>query len=129
MDYGSLLWSPVVQKGDLKFQEGPLRTFTKRGKGMYKLNYCTHLEVFRLSSIERRTERYKILYIWKSVNNLVPSLGIKWKERTLVRGGNMVEIPTIRAKSDLTKTIKRHLLRHHRSFLFNLLPEEVRVLN
>ena len=96
---------------------------------MYKLNFCAHLEVFRLLSIERKTERYKILYIWKSVNNLVPSLGINWKERALVRGGNMVEIPTIRAKLDLTKTIKRQSLRHHRSFLFNLLPEEVRVLN
>ena len=60
MDYGSVLWSPVVQKGDLKFQEGLLRTFTKRGKGMYKLNYWEHLEVFRLSSIKRRIERYKI---------------------------------------------------------------------
>ena len=105
------------------------RTFTKRGKVVYKLNYCKHLEVFRLSSIERRTERYKILYIWKSVNNLVPHLGINWKERALVRGEHMVKIPTIRAKLDLTKTIKIQLLRHHRSFLFNLLPEEVRVLN
>ena len=75
MDYGSVLWSPVGQKEDVKFQEGLLRTFTKRGKGMYKLNYWEHLEVFRLLSIERRTERYKILYIWKSVNNLVPLLG------------------------------------------------------
>ena len=52
MDYGSLLWSPVAQKGDLKFQEGPLRTFTKRGKGMYKLNYWEHLEVFRLLQLK-----------------------------------------------------------------------------
>ena len=74
MDYGSVLWSPVGRK-DVKFQEGPLRTFTKRGKGIYELNYWEHLEVFRLLSIERRTERYKILYIWKSVNNLVPLWG------------------------------------------------------
>ena len=60
MYYGSVLWSPVGQKGDLEFQEGPLRTFTKRGKGMYKLNYWEQLEVFRLLSIERRTERQKI---------------------------------------------------------------------
>ena len=39
MDYGSVLWSPVGRK-DVKFQEGPLRTFTKRGKGIYELNYC-----------------------------------------------------------------------------------------
>ena len=96
---------------------------------MYKLNYCKHLEVFRLLSIERRTERYKILYIWKSVNNLVPHLGINWKERALVREGKMVEIPTIMAKLDLTKTIKRQSLRHRRSFFFNLLSEEVRMLN
>ena len=57
MDYGSMLWSPVGQKGDLKFQERPLTTFTKRGKGMYELNYWEHLEVFRISSIKRRIER------------------------------------------------------------------------
>ena len=94
-------------------------TFTKRGKVVYKLNYCKHLEVFRLSSIERRTERYKISYIWKSVNNLVPSLGMNWKEMALVRGGKMVEIPKIMAKLESTKTTKRQLLRHYRSFLFN----------
>ena len=116
-------------KGYLKFQEGPRRTFTKRGKVVYKSNYCKHLEVFRLSSIERRTERYKILYIWKSVNNLVPHLGINWKERALVREGKMVEIPTITAKLDLTKTMKRQSLRHRRSFFFNLLSKEVRMLN
>ena len=38
MDYGSVLWSPVGRKEDVKFQEGPLRTFTKRRKGMYKSN-------------------------------------------------------------------------------------------
>ena len=75
------------------------------------------MEVFRLSSIERRTERYKILYIWKSVNNLVTSLGINWKKMALARGGKMVEIPKITAKLDLTKTIKREMLRHYRSFL------------
>ena len=57
------------------------------------------------------------------------SLGINWKERALVRGGKIVEIPKIMAKLDSTKTIKRQFLRHYGSFLFNYLSEEVIMLN
>ena len=32
LDYGSVLWAPVNQKGDLKYREGPLRANTKKPK-------------------------------------------------------------------------------------------------
>ena len=34
-DYGSQLWSPAGLLGDLELQEPPLRTFTKRVRGLH----------------------------------------------------------------------------------------------
>ena len=62
MDYGRILWSLVGRKGDLRLQQGPLKSYTKRGKGLYNLNYWQRLEIFKLSLLERCTERYKIQY-------------------------------------------------------------------
>ena len=38
-DYGSLIWAPIMEVGDLMDQESPLRQFTKRVKGFEGLNY------------------------------------------------------------------------------------------
>ena len=53
----------------------------------------------------------------------------KFEGKGISQRRKMVEIPTITAKLDLTKTIKRQSLRHCRCFFFNLLSEEVRMLN
>ena len=63
LDYGSVLWAPVNQKGDLKYMEGPLRAFTKKAKNLYNTDYWQRLKLFKLYSNQRRKERYKILYI------------------------------------------------------------------
>ena len=69
------MWSPTYTKCELEAQEGPLRRFTERIEGMYGLNYWQRLEKVKLSSINRRVERFRIFYTWKSLNGKVPSLG------------------------------------------------------
>ena len=74
-DYGNIIWAPVGIKSDKSAQEGPLRQFSKKVKGLWDLNYWTRLKRLNMNSIERRVERFRILYTWKSIMSLVPSLG------------------------------------------------------
>ena len=95
LDYGSILWAPVKAIGDLRYLEGPLRAFTKKGQNLHGKNYWERLKIFQLYSIQRRNERYKILYIWKSLNNMVPLLGLKWNDRCCKRFGPKLEVDKI----------------------------------
>ena len=61
-DYGCLVWAPVVTKCDFEAQEGPLRKFSRKLKGMYDLNYWDRLKKLRMSSIQRRVECFKIFH-------------------------------------------------------------------
>lgn len=61
-DYASQLWAPVGLMGDLRAQEAPLRAFTKRMRGLKDLQYWERLEACGLSSMERRQDRYRIIY-------------------------------------------------------------------
>ena len=72
VDYASLLWSPYLLK-HVYLNEKVQRAFTKHITGMH-LSYSKHLEVLKLYSLQRRRERYSIIYVWKIVEGLVPSL-------------------------------------------------------
>ena len=77
LDYCSVLWSPTEIKGDIISMEKPLRNFTKKAKGCFGLSYWERLEKFKLSSNYRRVQRYKIIYVWKSMKGIVPDIGLK----------------------------------------------------
>ena len=62
-DYGSQVWAPSGQPGDLRAQESPLRAFTKRMAHLSHLHYWDRLQACGLSSTERRQDRYRILYL------------------------------------------------------------------
>ena len=70
-DYCCVVWSPYSSygnKGNIQAQEGPLRAFTKRAWGISEENYWNRLKKFKLSSIQRRVERKRCIYIWKMLN-------------------------------------------------------------
>ena len=113
MDYCNILWAPIGRIGDIRYQESPLRAFTKRCKGLYNMTYWERLKICKLSSIEGRVERYMIIYIWKVMNNLVPPLGLEWRKQNIARGGMKLDIPKIVAVSESVKTINRQSFRHH----------------
>ena len=80
MDYGSILWAPVRNKTELLAAESPLRMLTRMARGCSELNYWERLKVFKLYSNQRRMERYKIMYIWKSLNGPCHGLKLEWNE-------------------------------------------------
>ena len=126
LDYGSVLWSPSDVKKHLKFCESPLRSFTKKAWGLSNLNYWERLARFKVNSFQRRMERYKVTYIWKSLNGLVPSLGCEWSDGNL-RNRNTLKLPKLIGKIDSMKSAQRRSLKFEGVMLFNSVPEEVRL--
>ena len=124
LDYCCQLWSPV-EKGLIRDIESLQRTFTSKINEVKHLDYWNRLRVLNLYSLERRRERYIILYIWKSMNNLSPSIGIgtKWRERS----GLTCDIrrPPPHASRKIQSKF-RASLRYRGSELFNILPPTLR---
>jgi len=64
MDYGSQLWF-LSGKAGVREMENLQRTFTGDMAALRELNYWERLKVLNLYSVERRFERYMVLYVWK----------------------------------------------------------------
>ena len=60
---------------------------TRKMKGMRQYNYWERLQVMKMISTERRTERYKIIYMWKVINGKVPDLGFSFQSLEESRSG------------------------------------------
>ena len=73
VEYCSQLWSPCTI-GVIRQMEAIQRSFTCRIDGMRDVNYWERLRKLGLYSLERRRERYAIIYTWKVVNSLVPNI-------------------------------------------------------
>ena len=75
-------------------------------------------------SRERRSERYKLFYIWKSIYGHVPSLGLKlkWDQRK----GNHILENRIEATSANIRNLKMKSIYGHGPILFNSLPRSIR---
>ena len=47
--------------------------------GLLSLNYWQRLKICNLLSIQRRLERYVLIYTWKCIENLFPNCGFETK--------------------------------------------------
>ena len=125
LDYCSQLWSGSLNPTVISDLEGPQRAFTKRINGMRTKSYWTRLKELQLLSIERRFERYKILYTKKCLLGLVPNYGVKLAG-TDSRRGCLLEIPPHKGKHMRYRTLREKSLLIEGPRLFNCLPRYVR---
>ena len=124
MDYASQVWSPVNQ-AELNELESVQRTYTHRTEDMSNLDYWQRLQKMNLQSIQRRHERYKIIYLWKIINGIVPQCDIRWTDND--RRGIMISIPSIKSKhSALVVNMRQSSLAVHGGSMFNMLPFYIR---
>ena len=103
VDYCSPLWSPKpTNYGIIDRLEGTLRSFTKHVDGLHDYTYSERLKAMNLQSVQRRHERYKIIYIYKIKEGLVPNLPLDpsnpensfaLKFSTSLRGGCRCSLP------------------------------------
>ena len=72
LEYCCPLWSPS-KISDIQVIEGVQRHFTSRISGLSNMSYWERLKKLKLSSLQRRRERYLIICIFKMLNNLMPN--------------------------------------------------------
>ena len=72
LEYCSPLWSPS-KITDIQTIEGVQRHFTSRISGCADLSYWERLQKLRISSLQRRRERYIIITMFKVLNGLMPN--------------------------------------------------------
>jgi len=97
IDYCSQLWAPVT-KGQIAKLESLQRSYTAYIADTKHLNYWQRLRYLKMYSIERRFERYRIIYIWKIIERKVPNYGVEVYEST--RHGRLCKIPPIIKKQE-----------------------------
>ena len=78
LEYCCPLWHPS-KVADIQSIESIQRSFTSKIHGLENLNYWERLSELNLMSLQRRRERYCIIYLWKILYSHAPNdIGIQW---------------------------------------------------
>ena len=112
LDYGSQLWSPHLVKHIDKLEKIQ-RSFTKHITGMQSLEYSERLISLKLYSLQRRRERYCIIYVWKIIEGLVP------RRSCIVSHVNLGRLGSLAYNSFRWRAIR----------LFNAMPKYIRCIS
>jgi hypothetical protein len=91
--------------------EAVQRAYTRRIHGMSGVErpyYRTRLKALKLYSLERRRERYTVLYMWNIIRGLVPNPGITtgWNPRT----GMHINLPIVGGSCYIQKLTRESVL-------------------
>ena len=125
LDYGNILWAPYRGHGEgwkWTLLESTLREFSRKATGIKDKNYWQRLESFNLSSIQRRVERYRIVYTWKSLNGYAPSLGLRWSSNVSGRSERILESLKVNRLTEGQKSLRRRTIQYEGAKLVNILP-------
>ena len=72
LEYGCQVWNPHLAR-EILLLECVQRDFTRKIEGTTEMDYWERLRELNLYSLQRRRERYIIIYIWKIIYGLVPN--------------------------------------------------------
>ena len=125
IDYCSQLWMPI-QATQVKAVEKLQKDFINRIPALRELDYWQQLDTLQMLSLQRRLERYRILYVWKILERQVPNCGIQVKLEE-GRLGRMCIVPAInRHAQKAVQTMREQTFQVNGPRLFNSLPAKVR---
>ena len=123
IEYCCIIWNPYLQK-EINMLEQIQRSYTSKLEGLNNLNYYERLKELKIYSLERRRDRYIILYIFKIINNIVPNPGISYKYSA--RRGKILLNPSISSTSSHASSLAFHSFLQRSPRIFNALPKEIR---
>ena len=129
LDYCSQLWSPS-KTGQIQEIEDIQKSFTRKIRSQNRSNYWERLNSLKLYSLQRRRERYRILYVWKILQNIVPNVGessITYRFSTRHGRFCVVPRPTTTASAEVQR-LKEGSFCVNGPKLFNSLPKSLRNL-
>ena len=132
LEYCSQLWNPI-KLGQIRIFESVQRHFTSRILGIGHLNYWDRLKKLGTYSLERRRERYLVLYAYKVILGITPNLeNDRFSIKTVYsdRRGLSCVVPHIRTSAtSRIKTAVERSFAIRAPMLFNSLPVEIRSSN
>ena len=108
----NLLW------GSLIFLEFCTAILFFGGWGPNRINYWQRLKILNLNSIERRNERYAVIYVWKILQGIVHNPGLVFYHHQ--RRGWLCKIPQI------SESLREDSFLIRGPKLFNSMPLEIR---
>ena len=124
IDYCSQLWAPG-EGGELQKIEKLLKDFTSKIPELKELSYWERLAKIKLNSEQRRIERYQIIYVWKTLEKIVPDTNIKLSNDESSRVGRMCKVPALKPKE---RKKRENSFQIAGPKLFNCLPKSIRNL-
>lgn len=130
MEYCCQLWCPRTV-GLIRDLEAVQRTYTSRITSLQNMNYWERLSALNLYSLERRRERYIILYTWKIVRGMVPNIGSGGAGGITVavnlRLGRLCKVPGVSRRAPVSiQSMIESLFAVIGPRLFNCLPKDLR---
>ena len=135
-DYCSQLWNPS-KPGEIQSLELLQWYFIRKIKGTFFNDYWDALDCLNMLSLQRRRERYQIIYVWKIMEDLVPNPVIASDNdssklitfNVSPRRGRFCVLPNIKSTAPvLVKNLRYNSFHMHSCRLFNLLPKDLRDL-
>ena len=126
LEYCCVLWSPET-KGEIAKLEQVQRNFTRRISGCRGMTYWDRLHHLNLQSLQRRRDRYSMIQVWKTYNNLIPnSTQMKFYENA--RLGPRAVIPPYNHSAQKSKaSLLEASFGVRGGQLWNTLPENIKV--
>ena len=122
-DYCCQLWAPD-KTGDIQKLERIQKSFLSKISGYRHLNYWELLKALNINSLERRRDRYSIIYTWRMLEKQVPNIGIQ--EDITQRGRRCIVPPINNAADAWSRRLRESSLSVRGPSLFNVAPRNVR---
>ena len=126
LEYCSALWCPLGV-GQIQKLEAVQWSFIRKINNTKGLNYWECLKATKLYSLQRRRERYRIIYVWKVLEKIVPNINHSIITHDHIRHGRKCIIPVLNGSAKLCRA-REASLPIHGARLFNALPKTVRNL-
>ena len=129
LDYCSQVWSPS-KIGHIQQIENVQKVFSRKIKWHCREDYWDRLKSLNLYSLERRRERYRIIYVWKILEGMVPNLSCRSKitTKTSLRYGRICCIPPLATSTNKLQNLRNGSFCINGPKLFNCLPSHIRNL-
>ena len=126
LENNSQLWNPSKVK-NINLIESIQRTFTASINGCLNLNYWERLSFLSLYSLQRRRERYSIIYVWKIIESIVQNPSSYHFEVILnPRRGRLLKRRQISAVTTRVGSLRHGSFFINGPRLFNCLPAYIR---
>ena len=125
IDYCSQIYMPGQGQGMLAIEK-LFYNYSRLIPEVREDDYWTRLQKLKMLSQERRMERYRIIYIWKILEDLAPNCGVHLTVAN-ERLGRKVKIPSlIPGGRQAIQTLREQSFQIHGARLFNCLPKKIR---